>query len=53
MSDKSKIQWTDATWNPVVVCTKVSAGCLNCYAEKMAVRLAFMEQEGKVNANLP
>jgi protein gp37 len=34
MSDKSKIEWTDATWNPVTGCTKVSAGCKNCYAER-------------------
>jgi len=45
MSDKSKIEWTEATWNPVVGCTKVSAGCANCYAEKMAYRLACMGQE--------
>ena len=39
----SKISWTDKTWNPVVGCTKVSAGCANCYAERMALRLAAME----------
>lgn len=38
MSDKSKIEWTDATWNPVRGCTKVSPGCLNCYAETFAER---------------
>ncbi len=38
MSDKSKIEWTDATWNPVRGCTKVSAGCLHCYAETFAER---------------
>lgn len=32
MSDKSKIEWTDATWNPVTGCSKVSEGCRNCYA---------------------
>ena len=42
MSDKSKIQWTDASWQPVVGCTKVSPGCKNCYAERMACRLAAM-----------
>jgi protein gp37 len=36
---KSKIEWTDATWNPVTGCTKVSAGCKNCYAERVANRL--------------
>jgi len=35
----TKIEWTDETWNPVVGCTKISAGCQNCYAEKMARRL--------------
>lgn len=38
MSDHSKIEWTDATWNPVRGCTKISAGCLNCYAETFAER---------------
>lgn len=38
MSDKSKIEWTDATWNPVRGCTKVSPGCLYCYAETFAER---------------
>jgi protein gp37 len=36
----SKIQWCDKTWNPIIGCTKVSAGCDNCYAEKMAGRLS-------------
>ena len=39
MSDKSGIEWTDATWNPVGGCTKCSPGCANCYAERMAHRL--------------
>lgn len=38
MSDKSKIEWTDATWNPVRGCSKVSPGCVNCYAETFAER---------------
>ena len=38
MSDKSKIEWTEATWNPVRGCTKISAGCKNCYAETFAER---------------
>lgn len=42
----SKIAWTDKTWNPVVGCTKVSPGCKNCYAERMAHRLAHMGKEG-------
>lgn len=38
MSKDSKIEWTDATWNPVTGCSKVSAGCKNCYAEGVARR---------------
>ena len=41
----TKIEWTDETWNPVVGCTKVSEGCQNCYAERMAYRLACMGQK--------
>jgi len=36
MSDKTKISWTDATWNPITGCTKVSPGCKYCYAERWA-----------------
>ncbi len=42
MASKSKIEWTDTTWNPVTGCTKVSEGCRNCYAERMAYRLQAM-----------
>lgn len=38
MADKSPIEWTDATWNPVTGCTKISAGCDNCYAERFSER---------------
>lgn len=38
MSDKTAIEWTDATWNPMTGCTKVSAGCDNCYAETFSER---------------
>lgn len=38
MSDQSAIEWTDATWNPVRGCTKVSPGCKHCYAETFAER---------------
>lgn len=38
----SRIEWTDSTWNPITGCTKASAGCLHCYAENMARRLAAM-----------
>ena len=44
MSDKSKIEWTDASWNPVVGCTKIAAGCKNCCAERMARRLAGRQE---------
>lgn len=39
MTTKSSIEWTESTWNPVVGCTKLSAGCKHCYAETMARRL--------------
>ncbi len=42
MAQSSTIEWTQATWNPVVGCRKVSAGCANCYAERMAKRIAAM-----------
>jgi len=38
MAQKSEIEWTDATWNPVTGCIKVGAGCDNCYAERFAER---------------
>ncbi|MEI6205117.1 MAG: DUF5131 family protein, partial [Enhydrobacter sp.] len=38
MAANSSIEWTDATWNPVRGCTKISPGCKNCYAEKFAER---------------
>src|SRR5205823_6015112 len=42
MAANSTIEWTEATWNPVTGCTKVSAGCKNCYAERLAKRLQAM-----------
>lgn len=42
MSISSKIEWTEATWNPVTGCTKISEGCRYCYAEKLALRLKAM-----------
>jgi protein gp37 len=39
MAQNSKIEWTESTWNPVTGCTKISTGCKNCYAERMALRL--------------
>jgi len=40
----SSIEWTEATWNPVTGCTKISPGCRHCYAERMAKRLKAMGQ---------
>jgi protein gp37 len=42
MAQNSKIEWTESTWNPVTGCTKISTGCKNCYAERMAKRLHAM-----------
>ncbi len=44
MAGPSRIEWTEASWNPVTGCTKASSGCLNCYAERMAKRLQAMGQ---------
>src|ERR1700733_1803900 len=38
MSEHSHIEWTDASWNPVRGCTKISPGCAHCYAETFAER---------------
>lgn len=46
MALKSSIEWTESTWNPVTGCNKISPGCKNCYAERMAKRLKAM---GSVN----
>ena len=42
MATQSKIEWTQNTWNPVTGCSKVTAGCKNCYAERMSNRLKAM-----------
>ncbi len=42
MATKSAIEWTEMTWNPVSGCTKISQGCKNCYAARMALRLEAM-----------
>jgi protein gp37 len=47
---KTKIQWTERTWNPVTGCSKVSEGCRHCYAETMAKRLQGMGQQRYANA---
>jgi len=49
MAKRSSIEWTEATWNPVTGCTKVSPGCKNCYAEVMAKRLQAMDVPGYEN----
>jgi protein gp37 len=52
MAANSKIEWTECTWNPVTGCTKISPGCLNCYAERMARRLQAMGQPNYRNGFL-
>jgi protein gp37 len=44
MAANSRIEWTECTWNPVTGCTRISLGCLHCYAERMARRLQAMGQ---------
>lgn len=46
MATDSSIEWTEKTWNPVVGCTKISAGCKHCYAERMAKRLQAIGVNG-------
>ncbi len=49
MSNSSHIEWTDATWNPVTGCSKISPGCKFCYAERLAIRLRAMGQSNYRN----
>lgn len=49
MGQKSAIEWTQSTWNPLTGCTKISPGCKNCYAERMALRLRAMGQRNYIN----
>jgi len=49
MSANSSIEWTKSTWNPITGCTKISPGCENCYAERMAKRLKAMGQPNYKN----
>ena len=49
MGDHSKIEWTESTWNPITGCTKLSPGCKNCYAERMAHRLQAMRNPNYLN----
>lgn len=45
----SRIEWTESTWNPITGCTKISSGCKNCYAERMALRLQAMGQSNYID----
>ncbi len=47
--NKTKIEWTEETWNPTIGCTKISSGCKYCYAETMARRLQAMGVKGYEN----
>ena len=49
MGAKSTIEWTEATWNPVTGCTKISPGCDNCSAERLSLRLQAMGQPNYAN----
>jgi len=49
MALASSIEWTESTWNPLTGCTKVSPGCANCYAERMALRLKAMGNPNYIN----
>jgi len=45
MATQSSIEWTEASWNPITGCTKISPGCKHCYAERMSLRLREMGQD--------
>ena len=49
MAESSPIEWTEATWNPLTGCTKISPGCKHCYAERMSLRLKAMGQRNYRN----
>lgn len=49
MGTNSSIEWTQATWNPLTGCTKISPGCAHCYAERMSMRLKAMGQQNYTN----
>ncbi len=49
MATRSRIEWTESTWNPLTGCTKISPGCKNCYAERMAKRLQAMGHPNYTN----
>jgi protein gp37 len=49
MGQNTGIEWTEATWNPLTGCDKISPGCANCYAERMSLRLKLMGQKNYRN----
>ena len=49
MGQNSAIEWTEATWNPLTGCDKISPGCSHCYAERMSLRLRLMGQRNYRN----
>ena len=49
MAQNSKIEWTESTWNPCTGCSKISSGCRNCYAERMALRLQAAGSPNYIN----
>lgn len=49
MALSSTIEWTESTWNPLTGCTKISPGCLHCYAERMSRRLKAMGNQNYAN----
>jgi protein gp37 len=53
MAAKTPIEWTEMTWNPATGCTKVSQGCKNCYANRMALRLKAMGSNRYMNGFRP
>src|ERR1700681_1617081 len=53
MANTTSIEWTDATWNPVTGCTKISSGCDNCYAERDLTSAALNVSAQYFDANEP
>lgn len=53
MAQASSIEWTTSTWNPVAGCTKISSGCANCYAERMAKRLVAIARAAEERGSRP
>lgn len=49
MALSSSIEWTESTWNPLTGCSKISSGCVNCYAERMSLRLKAMGNPNYIN----